>query len=264
MHARFRLYIVSVLVSLLSACSPSPQRGDHGEFVDREVAVDGISYRYQVFVPALSAAGDHPAVILFLHGSGERGRDNRKQLAVGLGPRILAQMDRFQAIAVFPQAPENTAWTGASARMAIAAMDAATREFQGDTRRTYLTGLSMGGYGVWELALMQPDRFAALVPICGAIKPLPDEPALQVTQVAGERDPYARIAERLRAVPIWIFHGARDDVVPPEDDRRLVAAFKAIGATNMHYTEFPEANHNAWDPAYGMPELGRWVWRQHR
>src|SRR3546814_9455792 len=86
--------------------------------------------------------------------------------------------------------------------------------------------MSMGGYGTWELALAQPERFAALVPVCGAVRQISDERALYVTQVAGDPDPYATIAETLRDVPVWIFHGAKDDVVPTTDDRRLIAAFR--------------------------------------
>src|SRR3546814_10408816 len=103
----------------------------------------------------------------------------------------------------------------------FAALDAATAECNGDRDRTYLTGMSMGGYGTWELALAQPERFAALVPVCGAVRQISDERALYVTRVAGDPDPYATIAETLRDVPVWIFHGATDDVGPTTDHRRL-------------------------------------------
>ena len=234
-------------------------------FVQRKAVVDGKAHRYQVFVPASAVAGPNPPVILFLHGSGERGSDNDKQVEAGLGPYVRSHADEFPAIVVFPQVPDDEEWFGPSARVAFAALDAATREFNGDTHRTYLTGMSMGGYGTWELALMQPQRFAALVPVCGAVKPPGDERALYVTQVANEADPYAAIAGQLHEVPVWIFHGARDDAVPPADDRRLIAAFKAAGAEDARYTEFPEVGHNAWDPAYAQtPELWRWLFAQKR
>jgi predicted peptidase len=234
-------------------------------FVQRQVVVDGKRHGYQVFVPATAASGPNPPVILFLHGSGERGSDNRKQVEAGLGPYVRSRADDFPAIVVFPQVPEDEEWFGPSARVAFAALDAATREFGGDTHRTYLTGMSMGGYGTWELALMQPQRFAALVPVCGAVKPPNDERALYVTPVAAEPDPYAAIASRLHDMPVWIFHGAKDDVVLPADDRRLIAAFKAAGAKDARYTELPDANHNAWDPTYaGTPGLWEWLFAQHR
>jgi predicted peptidase len=233
-------------------------------FVPREVVVDGRKRRYQVFVPA-STGGTKPPVILFLHGSGERGDDGVKPTHAGLGPYVRAHADSFPAIVVFPQVPEGGEWQGANAKAAFAALDAATAEFQGGRDRTYLTGMSMGGYGTWELALAQPGRFAALVPVCGAVMSTSDEHALFVTPVAGEPDPYASIARALRDVPVWIFHGAKDDVVLPDDDRRLIAAFRAAGARDARHTEFPDANHNAWDPTYARtPELWRWLFSQAR
>jgi predicted peptidase len=261
--SRLPRHLAVLALSLVAACSVAPTRDDTGRFVQRDFVMDGATHRYQGFVPSRAAGGRHPPVILFLHGSGERGNDGAKPVAVGIGTYVRAHLADFPAIVVFPQAPENSEWSGASARLALGTLDAASHEFHADARRTYLTGLSMGGYGTWELALLQPGRFAALVPISGAIRPPNDERALFVTPVASEADPYAALASRLRTMPIWIFHGAKDDVVPLEDDRRTAAALKAIG-NDVRYTELPEANHNAWDPAYAMPELWAWLFAQHR
>jgi predicted peptidase len=125
--------------------------------------------------------------------------------------------------------------------------------------------MSMGGYGTWEFALREPHRFAALVPVCGGIEGPERRPTLQVTPVAGATDPFAETARRLRDVPVWIFHGARDDVVPPEQSQRMAAALQAAGAARVRYTEFPDANHNSWDPAYSQtPELWPWLFAQRR
>lgn len=255
---------ILLLMALLPGCNTLSHRAQGG-FLERTITADGATRRYMVFVPSHDAGGEHPAVILFLHGSGERGSDGVKPTLSGLGPHVRAHADTFPAIVVFPQVPEGEEWQGDNATVAFAALDAATREFGGDRDRTYLTGMSMGGYGTWELALMQPQRFAALVPVCGAIRQLhPDRP-LYVTSVVDEADPYAAIAAKLLRVPVWIFHGARDDVVPPEDDRRLTAAFRAAGAADARYTEFPDAGHNAWDPAYaGTPGLWEWLFAQRR
>lgn len=255
--------IVLLAVAAIAGCAGTATRPEVGRFVERDLALDGRTFHYQVFVPAQAAGGRHPPVILFLHGSGERGDDGDKPVAVGIGTHVRAHRADFPAIVVFPQAPEDSEWSGSAAKLALATLDAATHEFHGDTRRTYLTGLSMGGYGVWELALLQPRRFAALVPISGAIRPPSDELQLFVTPLAGAADPFATLATRLRTLPIWIFHGARDDVVPLEDDRRTVAALKAVG-NDVRYSELPEANHNAWDPAYATPELWHWLFAQHR
>lgn len=265
MSRRTLLYRVAMaaLTATMASCSTTPPSPAKEVFREREVRVAGTSYRYRVFVPAATEPGKRP-VVVFLHGSGERGDDNRKQLAVGLGPYVEKHADEFPAIVVFPQAPGDSEWHDNLA-MTLAALDAATREFGGDPDRTYLTGMSMGGYGTWEFALREPGRFAALVPVCGGIVGPERRPRLQVTPVAGAADPFAEAARRLRDVPVWIFHGARDDVVPPEQSRRMAAALETAGAADARYTEFPQANHNSWDPAYSQtPGLWPWLFAQRR
>ncbi|MGJ4803549.1 dienelactone hydrolase family protein [Luteimonas sp. SDU82] len=253
---------ILLMAILLAGCASGAQRAVPGRFVERELSLDGAVHRYQVFVPARATRAGKPPVVLFLHGSGERGDDNRSQLAVGLGPHVRAHAADFPAIVVFPQAPAESEWHEV-ADVALAQLDAATREFGGDPDRTYLTGLSMGGYGVWELALQQGYRFAALVPVCGGLVH-PRRPSMAVTALAGEADPYAAAAQRLRGTPVWIFHGARDESVPADYSRRLHAALQAAGARDARYTEFPEAGHNSWDPAYATPELWDWLFAQRQ
>ena len=249
--------------SLLAGCVSASHRPDgQGTFLEREVVVDGATHRYQVFVPAAAASPGKPPVILFLHGSGERGSDNRRQVEVGLGPHVRKHAADFPAIVVFPQAPEGSEWNQI-ADVTFAQLDAATREFGGDPDRTYLTGLSMGGFGAWDYALRQSYRFAAVVPVCGGLV-IERRPSMDVTGLEGEADPYAAVAQRLRAMPVWLFHGAKDDLVPPEFSRRLAAAFKAAGARDARYTEFPDANHNSWDAAYATPELWTWLFAQRQ
>lgn len=228
-------------------------------FVPRRVLRGDRSVAYRVFVPRRRGAAPVP-VVMFLHGSGERGDDNVAQTRSGLGP-WLARTPDFPAIAVFPQAPLERNWSGDVAADAMAALEDATRDFGGDPARTCLTGMSRGGYGVWELALLHPARFAALVPVCGGLENPPNYDDLFVAPLRAAADPYAALARQLHAVPAWLFHGARDDLVPPENSRRIVAALRAAGGT-PRYTEFPDANHNSWDPAYAMPELWTWVFAQ--
>lgn len=257
-----RIALVLLTLVAMAGCAHAPRTAmEHGRFEAREVEVDGQRRGYQVFVPAAKHAGKRP-VILFLHGSGERGSDNQAQLNAGIGPYLRKHMDDFPAIVVLPQASADGEWFGPDLEAAAKALDAATGEFDGDRRRTYLTGLSMGGYGVWELALLEPRRFAALAPICGGIKQPDPLGYLYVRSVIHEPDPYAALAARLRDTPIWMFHGAKDDVVPPADDRSIHAALKAAGARDARYTEFPDANHNSWDPAYDTPELWAWLFAQ--
>ena len=256
--------LLACAILFCGACSTLPAGRDMGEFVKREITVDGATHRYQVFVPARAAGGPKPPVILFLHGTGERGSDGDKPAQVGLGPHVKAHLADFPAIVVFPQAPDDHEWKGETARLALAELDQATGEFNGDRDRTYLTGLSMGGYGTWELALMEPQRFAALVPVCGALLPPREERlTLFVTPLANEADPYAALARKLHHLPTWIFHGARDNVVAPDDDRRTYAALRVAGA-DVRYTEFADADHNSWDSAYATPALWPWLFAQRR
>lgn len=263
-------WAVGAAALLIAACAsrpagttsvpPTSDPAAGGGFVARSVSVDGVDHRYQVFVPATRGAGPLPT-LLFLHGSGERGGDGARQLAVGLGPHLRVHADRFPMLVVLPQAPDGGEWSDA-AGIAMAALDAAQAEFDGDTARTSLTGISMGGYGTWELALRHPGRFAALVPVCGGITAPAHRPTLRVEAVADAPDPFAAAAARLQAVPAWIFHGARDDVVLPEQSRRMAAALRDAGAADLQYTEFPDANHNSWDAAYAHAPM--WTWLQEQ
>ena len=146
----------------------------------------------------------------------------------------------------------------------MAVLDAASKEFAADPQRIYLTGISMGGYGSWELALTRPNQFAALVPICGALRaPRADRPGLMVDQVAGATDPYQSTVSRLRDLPTWIFHGALDELVPTTDDRAIAAASRQMGA-GFRYTEYPDVHHNAWDATYRNPAMWEWMLSQKR
>lgn len=236
-----------------------------GRFVRRELLHAGARTAYQVFVPAADAPRPLP-VVLFLHGSGERGDDGARQTTAGLGPYLRSRGHDLPALVVFPQSPEGRSWEDGVADMAMAVLGAATSEFEGDPRRTSLTGMSRGGYGTWSLALRAPDRFAALVPVCGGITPPGTRPGLERLEVSAVRaadDPFADAARRLRHIPGWIFHGARDDVIPPQQSRRMYAALRDAGA-DVRYSEFPDADHNSWDSAYAMPALWDWLLAQRR
>ena len=260
------LAFLALLLSVMTACTTTPTMNPTGEFVAREVALKGKTYRYQVFVPAARFRSGKPPVVLFLNGSGERGSDGVKQTMAGLGPYLRQHADTFPGVVVFPQAPDDTEWTEAAGPIAFATLDAAMREFNGDPDRVSLTGMSMGGYGTWELALQQPTRFAALVPVCGGITVdwTDDRPTMNAHSVAGAADPFAATAQRLKGVPVWIFHGGEDDVVPPTQSRRMEAALKTAGARDVRYTEFPEANHNSWDATYAYAPMWDWLFAQKK
>jgi predicted peptidase len=225
-----------------------------GHFLARSVTVDGVAHRYQLSIPAAYDAKRKWPAILFLHGSGERGNDNEKQLAVGLAGALRDGKLDPPAIIVFPQCPEGQRWAGEAWTIAIAALEDAQREFSIDPRRVALTGMSMGGAGAWALAARYPKRWSALAPVCGYIHRPPtlrdlDDPTTES---------YEEFARRLPNIPIWIFHGGDDTVVPVTESRGMA---DALGA-NAAYTEFPHVGHNAWDPAYTTTDVVQWLTRQ--
>jgi predicted peptidase len=233
-------------------------------FFERTVLVGSTDLRYQVYLPPKFDPRRAWPVILFLHGAGERGTDGVRQTQVGLGNVVRTDPQRVPAVVVFPQAPPGTVWAGELAQAALAALDRTTAEFHGDPDRTYLTGISMGGYGVWVLAFDNPDRFAALVPVAGGIVPpygrrLPS-PVPGTLQAA---DPYAHTAARLKTVPAWAFHGADDATVPVTESRKIVDALRKAGA-DVRYTEYDGVGHHSWERAYAEPELWTWLFAQRR
>jgi predicted peptidase len=247
---------------LLLARPVSAQRVETG-FLDRTVTVAGQSYRYQVYVPADYATRPRWPVILFLHGAGERGTDGLLQTTVGLGPAVRRDATRFPSIIVFPQAPPDSQWVGTPAEMALAALRQTMREFQADPDRVYLTGLSMGGHGTWYLAYRHAELFAAVAPICGWVADFPRFPGSVPVVPADSGAPLPVMARRLARMPIWIFHGEMDAVVPVSASREPAAALKAASA-DARYTEFLGINHNSWDAAYGSDEFVRWLFTQRR
>lgn len=247
------------LVALVLVALPQAALAETG-FLDRTIKVDGKDYAYQVYVPRKPIEGKKP-VILALHGGGERGSDGLIQTEVGLAGAIRRNPERWPAIVVFPQTPKDTLWMGASVKVAMAALAQAEREFRTDPDRVYLAGLSLGGNGVLRLAYEQPERFAAVVPVCPFVGTFMGLPPIATVPAGG--DAYAALATRIAGVPIWLVHGDADVVVPVEHSRNLVAALKALNAP-VTYKELAGVNHNAWDPGFGDEALPTWLFQQRR
>lgn len=258
MSAVRTLLVSTVLASPGLAAAQVTETG----FLNRTVILDGTEYVYQVYVPRGYRQSTAWPVILALHGAGERGDDGLLQTQVGLASAIRRHADRYPAIVVFPQTPSEGTWQGPGARVALAALDQSIAEFNADASRVYLTGLSMGGNGTWYLGYHHADRFAALIVVCGWISELPGGryPAIAPDS---SPDPFAAVAERVSGIPIWIFHGDADEVVPVEESRRMAEALGAMGA-DVRFTELPGVGHNAWDPAYDLKTLPVWLFKQQR
>ena len=181
-------------------------------------------------------------LIIFLHGAGERGNNLDLLKKHGI-PKIVEQNPDFPFITVSPQCPKDSWWTG-ELRLLNRLVDKITKSYQVDMSRIYLTGLSMGGFGTWSLASMNPDLFAAIAPICGGGEP-------------------RRAARALKNMPVWVFHGAKDTVVPAERSEEMVKAVKAIGG-NVKFTLYPDADHDSWTRTYDNPELYEWLLKHSR
>lgn len=178
-------------------------------------------------------------LILFLHGAGERGNDLEKVKIHGI-PLVAEKNPDFPFIVVAPQCPADGWWSN---NVLIALLDDIQKRYQTDPDRVYLTGLSMGGFGTWTLATEYPGRFAAIAPICGGGNAL--------------------LAWRLRNIPIWAFHGAKDKVVPVALSENMVKAVNASGG-NARLTVYPNATHNSWTRTYDTPDLYAWFLAQKR
>ena len=184
-------------------------------------------------------------LILFLHGAGERG-DNIWLVAKHGVPKIDTQQTSFPFIVAAPQCPPKKIWSN---DLLLALLDEVETKYAVDTQRVYLTGLSMGGYGTWSLGLSQPERFAAIAPICGGGE--------LITPLLANKSDLVRL-------PVWAFHGAKDPTVPLAESERMVNYMKMIGGKEVKLTVYPEAKHDSWTQTYANPELFTWFLQHSR
>ncbi|WP_321334368.1 prolyl oligopeptidase family serine peptidase [uncultured Bacteroides sp.] len=224
----------------------------------------GDSLNYRLLRPEVLKSGKKYPVVLFLHGSGERGNDNEKQLTHGC--RMFqnpVNREKYPAFVLCPQCPLTGYWGYSSRPVSFlpSEMPASTEELtpvfrsvkelldtylampQVDKSRIYIIGLSMGGMGTYDLVCRFPEIFAAAVPICGTVNPLRLKSAKNVS--------------------FRIFHGDSDDVVPVEGSREAYKALKACGA-KVEYIEFPGCNHGSWNPAFNYPDFMSWLFSQRK
>jgi predicted peptidase len=250
------------VVLTLSCCCMLPRETG---FLDRAVTLENTQYPYIVYVPREYTPTKAWPVVLFLHGSGERGNDGLRATQIGAGAAIRSAPERVPAIVVFPQAPADSRWLEEPADAAMAALDHVQREFHCDPRRVYLTGLSMGGYGTWHLAMAHPERWAALVVVCGGLLPHPTTTAVRQSPLnAGAADPYAFTAHAVRNLPVWIFHGTDDPVIPVDESRHMRDSLVQEQDPDVRYSEYPGVGHNAWEKSYGDPAMWTWLFSQRR
>lgn len=197
-----------------------------------------VRLKYWLFLPrGRPPTGKRWPLILFLHGAGQRGDDLERVKEHGLA-KILETQPDFPAIVVSPQCPDEGWWTS---EPLAALLDEMEKKHPVDRKRIYVTGLSMGGFGTWQLVLDHPHRFAAIAPICGRGNPL--------------------LAQRITHVPVWTFHGTKDQVVSIEYTREMVRSLRKHGG-KPRFTVYPGVGHDCWTRTYENPALYAWLFKQ--
>ena len=224
-------------------------------------ASNGLTLPYRIFVPADYSEDYAYPVVLLLHGAGERGTDNEKTL-VNVVPNLYIQKTSpfYHAIVIVPQCPENMQWVDTPwangnysvenvpiskpMTAAVELLDSIIANYSINTDRQYVTGLSMGGFGTWDLLMRFPDRFAAAIPYCGGADPSQ--------------------AENLAKIPIYTFHDTTDTSVPVSGTQAVVEAIKAAGGTLITYKETTGKGHNVWNTGSQTPGLSKWLFEQRK
>lgn len=263
--ARWQLFAVRILPFLFLLALVGPLRAQNPppitELYEARTftAPDQTSISYRLLKPKDYDPSHKYPLVLFLHGSGERGTDNAAQLKHG-APLFAKEEVRtkYPAFVVAPQCPPNQKWAdvdwnsdtpkqpeklSAPATAILGALAALEKEFSIDLDRVYLTGLSMGGYGTWDLITRDPTPWAAAVPVCGG----------------GDKS----VAAKAKDLPIWAFHGLQDPTVKPARSREMIEAITEAGGHPL-FSEYPYVGHDSWTLAYGEPELLPWLFAQKR
>lgn len=223
---------------------------------EKYINANGDTLNYRQLISDYDPVSKYPLVI-FLHGSGERGNDNEAQLKWGVQNFATDRnMKTHHPIVIAPQCPENMSWGNFSyenmslqpsptkpMKLLMELINEAILKLPIDTNRIYITGLSMGGFGTFDAILRYPDLFAAAVPVCGG----------------GD----VSKAQSISHIPIWIFHGALDKTVKPELSQNMVEALTKAGA-NPGFTQYPDAGHFSWLAAYSDEMMIDWLFEQQK
>ncbi len=257
---RRTLFVLAIILYLLTAR------------MDAEIGLDDFQARvfkdpqlgtmpYRLFVPSKYDGNNKYPIVVFLHGSGRKGSDNRRQVGTP-GATVWAEPENQAVHPCFvlaPQCPKTDGWgrpkgmkgfpkiTPVEKMLAI--IDSLEQEFGIDTEREYITGQSGGGGGVLRALTLRPNRFAASVLVCAGGRNSPER--------------MAKMAKRFGHMPLWLFHGAKDTIIPVSQTQQMVKALKEAGG-DPKYTEYPDAKHNCWLKAYVEPELVTWLFAKRQ
>jgi predicted peptidase len=214
--------------------------------------VSGKTMPYRLFIPPSYSAGKPHPLVIWLHGAGGAGRDNKLQISGDQIPGTRTwtkpqNQAKYPAFVLVPQSPgpwvEYLDRLSPELTLVVEILEAVKSQYSIDATRIYVAGQSDGGYGTWNLITQKPDLFAAAIPLCGGGDP--------------------QTARRIANMPIWVFHGRRDYVIPVEHSRKMVEAIRKAGG-RPRYTEYARIGHDIWDQAFSEPEIVSWLFAQHR
>jgi predicted peptidase len=238
------IFAVALSLGTLRTTAAQPAAGTQ---VEQSLKVSsGETVKYLLHLPKEfdPQADKQWPVMLFLHGRGES-RGPLSLVAKWGPPRFAARGDDLPYILISPQCPTENRWADEGQQQGLVELlDHVTKKYQADRTRIYLTGLSMGGQGTWTLATNHGDRFAAVAVVCGRSDP-------------------SKVG-KLKDLPIWVFHGTDDKVIPEKYTTDMIAAIRAAGGKNVRYTSLEYLGHNSWSAAYAIPELYSWLLKHRR
>lgn len=259
---------ISFTIGLLIVFFTNAQTQDMSLYQKQWFIQYGDTLPYRILLPENYDAAKTYPLIIFLHGRGESGNDNEKQLTHGAKLFLRDSIrKKYPAIVVFPQCSATNYWSNVQAvangtknskrdfyfvangeptdqlRLVMGLVNNVMKRYPVQKKQVYVMGLSMGGMGTFELVRRMPKTFAAAVAICGGAHP--------------------STAKQIAKTKWWIFHGGKDDVVLPQYSVNMVEALKKTKAS-VKFTLYPNANHNSWDPAFAEPELLHWLFQQQK
>lgn len=250
---------LSVVLGLVAGVAMADESGWKKMLEKKVYEKDGRKLPYR---QAKLGTGGRVPLLLFLHGAGERGDDNEAQLLHGVRDLLKwCEAEEQDCVVVAPQCPEGLWWSNYGGNwkvpeetemksapswpMALVCdvVDDLVKGGGIDPDRIYITGLSMGGYGTFDVICRRPGFFAAAVPVCGG----------------GDPDQ----ASEIKDLPLWVFHGGQDGVVPPEMSRAMVEAVRKAGG-KPKYLEYPGVGHDSWSATYANPDVWKWLFGQRK
>lgn len=236
------LILITAILTVLTALPARAEEPAPGKQVERELKVGDQSIPYLISLPKDFGSKEKWPLLFFLHGRGES--SGPLSLVKKWGPpRLVERGESLPYVVVSPQCPVKESWAQPGQQaLLLKLIEHVEAQYKIDTDRVYLTGLSMGGFGSWRLAADHPEMFAAVVPVCGG--GIPEN------------------ADKLKSLPIWVWHGTEDRAVPLQRSVEMVEAIKKAGGTSVRFTTLEGVGHNSWEAAYATPELYEWLDRQ--